>query len=62
MLEKNIFLYNMLSSYFYQYFTNGSVAYKSVNSVQLRKELNQPQLKKPDAYKSINSSSIILIK
>ena len=52
----------MLSSYFYQYFTNGSVAYKSVNSVQLRKELNQPQLKKPDAYKSINSSSIILIK
>jgi len=55
MLEKNIFLYNMLSSYFYQYF-------KSVNSIQLRKELKQPQLKKPDAYKSINSSSIILIK
>jgi len=41
----------MLSNYYYQYF-------KSVNSIQLRKELNQPQLKKPDAYKSINSSSV----
>lgn len=55
MREKNIFPFNMLSSYFYQYF-------KSVNPVKLREELKQPQLKKPDAYKSINSSSVILKK
>jgi hypothetical protein len=55
MREKNIFPYNMLSSYFYQYFA-------SVNPVKLREELKQPQLKKPDAYKSINSSSVILKK
>jgi hypothetical protein len=42
----------MLSSYFYQYFA-------SVNPVKLREELNKVPLKKPDAYKSINSSSVI---
>jgi len=41
----------MLSSYFYQYFA-------SVNPVKLREDLNKVPLKKPDAYKSINSSSV----
>jgi len=52
MLIYNIMpLNNLLSSYFYQYF-------KAEQSVQLRTDLNQLTLKKPNAYKSINSSSV----
>ena len=48
----------LLTNYFYQYF-------KSNQSVQLQTDLKQttlkrsePLVKKPDAYKNINSSSI----
>jgi hypothetical protein len=41
----------LLTNYFYQYF-------KSKQSVQLQTELKQTTLKKPDAYKNINSSSV----
>jgi hypothetical protein len=41
----------LLTNYFYQYF-------KSNQSVQLQTELKQTKLRKPDAYKNINSSSV----
>ena len=44
-------LNNLLSNYFYQYF-------KSDQSLQLQADLKQSKFKKPDAYKSLNASSV----
>ena len=45
----------LLTNYFYQYLISGT---KSEQSVQLQTELKQSKLRKPDAYKNINSSSV----